>query len=393
MDRFSHVLHLRRPAAPARDPVPGPDGPIKSPLLPALTTAIALGLVSGCGPIATSQQSSVATPVSNDSRSSLTASAFTSPWNGFFCKPPRTRIALDTATRGFTLNNAYWTAWAALQAYGGEAQKRERLRAVGLERIRFFDDRASSLQGFVASDGEKTIVAFGGTNDLKDAITDLSFDPTTQPVPGIPGRVHRGFARALENTWNELEATILEFSSHGERPVFVTGHSLGAALATLTASRLWERGVVVEGAYLFSSPRVGNIDFAREMGRRLGTRTFRFVNHEDIIPRLPPSRASVPAFAGIFNGSLSDYLLSFFDAADYHHVGALYTYDARGTLGDPTVEDPAADSDYWSSLKDAVGARDPLDFIMGNWRVVGDHMPMTTFCHIARAIEAARAVP
>ena len=65
-------------------------------------------------------------------------------------------------------------------------------------------------------------------------------------------------------------------------PLFITGHSLGGALALL-ATKLVARNV--DGAcYTFGAPRVGNYEYFRF----IKTPVFRIVNSSDIVPRVPP---------------------------------------------------------------------------------------------------------
>jgi hypothetical protein len=87
----------------------------------------------------------------------------------------------------------------------------------------------------------------------------------------------------------------------------ITGHSLGGALAVLCAHILQAEGWTVHSVYTFGQPRVGDRAFAAaynglkagqasslsfETDRpdacpTLGSQTFRLVNENDIVPRLP----------------------------------------------------------------------------------------------------------
>ncbi len=109
-------------------------------------------------------------------------------------------------------------------------------------------------------------------------IDDLKFPPTSWPGGG---RVHGGFAGAFERV-KGLTLTAIGGSGSG-RKVFVTGHSLGAALATLAASLAPEVRLVT-----FGSPRVGDSAFTSLIapGRHI-----RFVDYLDVVTRLPPDQA------------------------------------------------------------------------------------------------------
>jgi Lipase (class 3) len=71
------------------------------------------------------------------------------------------------------------------------------------------------------------------------------------------------------------------------RPLYITGHSLGGALAMLFAYRWSNPTIPIAGIYTFGQPRVGDAKFRRRYDVLLGARTFRVVNEEDIVPRVP----------------------------------------------------------------------------------------------------------
>ncbi len=110
--------------------------------------------------------------------------------------------------------------------------------------------------------------------ECQDLFTDL--DALPQAWPG-GGKVHRGFVRALDRVWRQIESQLDGL----DMPVLYTGHSLGAALATLAASRR-----PPETLYTFGSPRVGDKDFAATLAR---TVVYRYVNCCDAVARLPPA--------------------------------------------------------------------------------------------------------
>ena len=77
---------------------------------------------------------------------------------------------------------------------------------------------------------------------------------------------------------------------YGDEPfsITITGHSLGAALATLTAyditSTFNDAPLVTVAS--FGGPRVGNINFRRELEKK-GSKILRIVNSDDVITKMP----------------------------------------------------------------------------------------------------------
>jgi len=121
--------------------------------------------------------------------------------------------------------------------------------------------------------------------------------------PGGPFgcRVHSGFLGGLQDSWKGKP--IIQWvkddlkgrqKKNGRQPLFVTGHSLGGALATLATAMLLEDDDLkddVVGQYTYGSPRVGTPKFREFMHTRTpaGNKiAHRFRNREDIVTRIPP---------------------------------------------------------------------------------------------------------
>ena len=182
-------------------------------------------------------------------------------------------------------------------------------------------------------------VAFRGSASLRNWITDAEFHRTLlTPVAGRSRpKVHRGFRTALNSVLDPLIDALggcpLPDASRIARPLYLTGHSLGGALAVLAALELSRLGFPVARVYTFGQPRVGNRDFKalyetpRPDGTHLGDRTFRFVFQEDLVPRIP----CLPA--------LHD---------PYRHVG--HAVFISSLLPDPTIADFWVNPPLWRVL-------------------------------------------
>jgi pimeloyl-ACP methyl ester carboxylesterase len=173
--------------------------------------------------------------------------------------------------------NAWWLAESALLTYWGDKDAIEKFAAAGLT-AKFL--RAGATDCYVAWRDGLVIVAFRGTqpDDKRDLLTDLNI----RFMPRRAGRVHCGFMEALDDIWPALEA---ELTTLAGRKVWFCGHSLGGALATLAADRFAE----TRGVCTFGCPLVGDAAFADDFNDRLRDKCFRYVNHHDIVTRVPPS--------------------------------------------------------------------------------------------------------
>jgi len=172
---------------------------------------------------------------------------------------------------------------ASHMAYRSAGDVEKRLKSWKMELIHFFD--VADTQAFLARtpnpDGAM-ILAFRGTESLKDWMTDVDVNL----VNGPGGKVHDGFLCALNTVWRRLLK--LMDATREKRSLWITGHSLGGALATLAAAKIrLEKDQAVSGLYTFGSPRVGNEDFARNFDADFYYQNYRMVNNNDIVPRIP----------------------------------------------------------------------------------------------------------
>src|SRR5258708_2450686 len=209
--------------------------------------------------------------------------------------------AFDSEAVAFNLSNAWWLAKCSLLAYQSKPNVAYELELAGFTSVTFVD--FSGSQGYVAaypptasSPKGFVVVAFRGTeNDWNDILTDITFVKTK--LPDEDYRAHAGFVYALKDVWGtslgSLRNQKIRVEWYGLKgisdaldvligiPTFVTGHSLGGALATLAAYYWPPRAL-----YTFGSPRVVSWKLA-DVFRKRKLPGFRVVNSTDIVTRVP----------------------------------------------------------------------------------------------------------
>jgi triacylglycerol lipase len=144
--------------------------------------------------------------------------------------------------------------------------------------------------GYLARSAADAVLAFRGTDDFPDAIADIRYNQVAYPFTPNAGLSHAGFTAVYQSTRAAVLAAVNGLPAG--LVLYITGHSLGAAVATLAA-----QDVAVNSAfrspvvYTIASPRVGNGDFASVYGGSVvtsQTQSWRVVNMFDLVPLLPP---------------------------------------------------------------------------------------------------------
>ncbi|QFZ21283.1 lipase family protein [Saccharothrix syringae] len=224
----------------------------------------------------------------------------------------------DQATTGYSLRQAYCMAQAAKLAYQSPAEVEAAAREWGFDRVRHHETTfrppfpLEDTQGYTVAGDRMIITAFRGTEPKK--IQDWLSDATTPPWPGPANRgfVHYGFGEALQSIYPQVRDAITEFRD-ADQTIWFTGHSLGGALASLAAMRLYfeDPGLLADGVYTFGQPRVCDATLAAAHDEAFRDRTHRFVNNNDVVPLMPPE----PVFK---------------------HVSAVHHIDANGKVRDRT---------------------------------------------------------
>ncbi len=221
------------------------------------------------------------------------------------------------------------------------------LTAIGFSDCVFFD--ANGLQAFLTVDATRRlgVLVYRGTqaDELQDLLANAN--AFLKPWAGI-GCVHQGFAAMLAGKWPDIRAAI---DAHQNIRLIYTGHSLGAALATLSGALRRP-----DALYTFASPRVGDAAFRGSMA---GVICERYVDCSDIVCRIP-------------------------DAAwSYEHVGVLKYFDQdgvfRAAISDADVRLDQRSAKVAYPLR--YGWRQPATVFL---RSFADHAPVN-YIHALRA--------
>ena len=287
-------------------------------------------------------------------------------WRSVFYPPPNypyfaenPSFAASRMLGKLNLRKAAWMADASALAYGRSgpdpipvAQVVKILQTAGFLHTEFLGDWSGGSKGtqaYFAATNDFAVLAFRGTerDDWRDFAADLATWPVREeeslhaagsaektmfhlpPARAIfdsaEPAVHRGFQSALNEVWTDAAGKLRQYRQGSGKEIFFTGHSLGAALAALAIAR-FDGGNA--SLYTFGSPRVGNQAFLNQLRGKTALGHFRFVDHQDLVTRVPPAL--------------------FWYA---HPAGTLYQIDQSGAVQDRT-NDPASTGDPLELTRD-----------------------------------------
>lgn len=139
------------------------------------------------------------------------------------------------------------------------------------------------------------VLSYRGTEgkSLPDWLLDLEFFYKNVSYSGCEGcELHEGFYESYLTLQPGVGDALDLYSAASAPYVWVTGHSLGAAMAEIAAFELISKGFPVKTAYTFGTPRVGNPAWATAYAAAViagaGVANFRVIHDKDAVPHLPP---------------------------------------------------------------------------------------------------------
>jgi len=167
--------------------------------------------------------------------------------------------------------------------------------------VRNIYDTETDTQCFTASNDTELLIVFRGTSNFKDWLTNLNFDKAH-----FNFNQHEGFYEAYQSVQAEI---FNEVTRNKGKNIYIAGHSLGGALATLCSVDLHLLlQSHVTACYTFGAPRTFGKASAKFIDGKMGSRIHNVVNNNDIVTHVPP------------------------EALDFSHIGGRAYFEENGTL-------------------------------------------------------------
>jgi triacylglycerol lipase len=174
------------------------------------------------------------------------------------------------------IENCHLMAKMAEAAYLDGDEARPRYKALGFKNHHFID--TDGAQCHVVWNNDMFVLCFRGTepSEFSDIKADLNALPDR--ANNGCGWVHNGFQEEVNKIWDEI---LTYLNKANGKNFFITGHSLGGAMATIATSRLSED---VTALYTYGSPRAGTRSFVKSFAN---IPHYRHVNNNDVVPKVP----------------------------------------------------------------------------------------------------------
>jgi len=270
--------------------------------------------------------------------------------------------------------NAAALASAADLSYYAQAEAKPKFREqLGLDARLIC---GGNTQAYVATNEDHIVVAFRGTEaptcleGFKDWLLTDAANLLTVPegrlgtdlaAAGVGARFHQGFVQAIGAVWDPVYAAVDQEMKAAERPLWITGHSLGGSLALLAGWLFQRRMIPVHQIYTFGAPMIGNDAATQAFDREFAGKIFRYVNLPDLVPRLP----TISLIANQYVHCQKEIVLGAADAAEAA-TDFLRQFGQKAVQGVLTA---SLCDDLWKCLQARIGAHG-----MENYRKLVDKL-------------------
>ena len=189
-------------------------------------------------------------------------------------------------------SNAYWMAKLSTLVYiTKEAENKAPDESSILKELKNEDTRFQkvhpynnkSSQAILVEHDQFLCMAFRGTDEIRDWFDNIDIQKRSE----LFGVFHEGFWEATQDIWAKIYRDYLHAYKEDRRPLFLTGHSLGGAMATIAAAKMVHEDIPFTSVYTFGQPRAMDRETGRKFNTECKDRFYRFCNDKDIVTRIP----------------------------------------------------------------------------------------------------------
>lgn len=307
------------------------------------------------------------------------------------CENEEADISFDDSD-GFSLESAYMMLNATDLSYLDVGESSIALEKWGFDKYEFINEKRKKTpaNGFVAENDEFSLIVLRGTANLGDGLMDVFFAPIEADDEDFKGKYHRGFWRIYKKRIIAIKEILNRLDISKDKKLLITGHSMGAAVATLVAHKLSSDGYNVHSIYALSMPRLGNSE-ANDFLSQDDYLKYQLAHKNDFVAHLPMTPDTVDIFERIGNKvgyKLNEAATSIIPNIDFRHYPAdsYYEYD-QADIYEVEKEDLVQNElDFWNLLGEKI-----IDTALKGWpKIVIDntayHNNEANICNLRKLI-------
>ncbi|MFT2098772.1 lipase family protein [Marinomonas sp. 2405UD66-6] len=138
--------------------------------------------------------------------------------------------------------------------------------------------QSSQVNYFISEAAGVQTIGVRGTANLENVMLDLSVSLQSDSLLNI--KLHQGFSGGAKAVYDDIKPYLSI-----DKPIHLTGHSLGGAIAVVLGMYLTQEGYQVEQVITFGQPKVTNVTGAEQFKT---LPLIRVVTPHDIVPLVPP---------------------------------------------------------------------------------------------------------
>ena len=254
----------------------------------------------------------------------------------------------------FSWDNAYLLSQMALLPHSPKAEIKKAMTKWDFPDYHVIERKGINPRAIIASKDDYLVVSFRGTDNLRETLADFVIITAETKNSAFEGKVHKGFWKLYNNIRAELLAKV-KLYAQGDKKIYVSGHSMGAAMAIFTAHELNHLGYNIAGLYEFASPRVGNTVLS-EFFRAQDFPKFNIAEPNDIVPQIPPTTNTLENFLRLMehiNPALKPVAEEVITKTNYgyHSTENYFLITAEGFEEYDHSEQISREQNYWSTLE------------------------------------------
>ncbi|NRA66536.1 MAG: lipase family protein [Pseudobacteriovorax sp.] len=286
--------------------------------------------------------------------------------------------------KGYHEDNAFLFMWATHMLETQELKFiKKTFGRLGFSNLSFINEDRHGAQALVARKKNSIFVFLRGSVSLREIFLDALFYQKKINDSYVQGYLHHGMWKNFEGMYDQIEEAVRKLNQRSNRQIFIGGHSLGGAMATLTGLVFEKKGLPLAAVYNSASPRVGDSVFYRDVDITIGQKLYQSVLKTDLVPKVPPAKWSAREFGELIGDSeAGQSLAGVVQKLNYDQTpGQLRIFmpgDGSFKLSDrERVEEERS---YWRSMRGLIDEGSFLDVILELRDIVRGHTPGSYVC-------------